>query len=74
MILSTDLLKQVALKLNLSRLPEFDEAADMSLFSRLLIIAGLKSDPQRDSARRARAEERFARSSTSIASRNRASS
>ena len=44
-ILSTDLLKQVAKKLDLSRLPEFDEAADMSLFSRLLVIAGLKNDP-----------------------------
>ena len=44
-IRSTDLLKQVAKKLNLSRLPEFDEAADMSLFSRLLVIAGLKNDP-----------------------------
>ena len=28
---STDILKQVAQKLDLSRLPEFDEAADMSL-------------------------------------------
>lgn len=42
---STDLLKQVALKLDLARLPEFDEAADMSLLSRLLVITGLKSDP-----------------------------
>lgn len=44
-IASTDLLKQVALKLNLARLPEFDDAADLSMLSRLLIIAGLKSDP-----------------------------
>jgi exopolysaccharide transport family protein len=44
-IASTDILKQVALKLNLSRLPEFDEAADMSLLSRVLVIAGLQSDP-----------------------------
>jgi uncharacterized protein involved in exopolysaccharide biosynthesis/Mrp family chromosome partitioning ATPase len=45
MIRSTRLLKQVALKLNLARLREFDETADMGAFSRLLIIAGLKSDP-----------------------------
>ncbi|MEO5756420.1 MAG: exopolysaccharide transport family protein [Mesorhizobium sp.] len=45
-ISSSDILKQVALKLNLSRLPEFDEAANMSAISRLLVIAGLKSDPQ----------------------------
>jgi exopolysaccharide transport family protein len=44
-ISSTDILKQVAQKLNLSRLPEFDEAADMPVLSRLLVIAGLKSDP-----------------------------
>ena len=44
-ISSTDIFKQVAQKLDLSRLPEFDEAADMSLFGRLLVIAGLKSDP-----------------------------
>ncbi|MER8484750.1 GumC family protein, partial [Mesorhizobium sp. M1322] len=42
---STDILKQVAQKLNLSRLPEFDETADMPVLSRLLVIAGLKSDP-----------------------------
>jgi exopolysaccharide transport family protein len=42
---STDILKQVAQKLDLSRLPEFDEAADMSLFGRLLVMAGLKTDP-----------------------------
>ncbi|AZN99364.1 chain-length determining protein [Mesorhizobium sp. M9A.F.Ca.ET.002.03.1.2] len=44
-ISSTDILKQVAQKLNLSRLPEFDETADMPVLSRLLVIAGLKSDP-----------------------------
>lgn len=42
---STDILKQVAQKLNLSRVPEFDETADMPMLSRLLVIAGLKSDP-----------------------------
>jgi len=42
---STDFLKQVALKLDLSRLPEFDEAADMSLLSRMLVVVGLKNDP-----------------------------
>jgi exopolysaccharide transport family protein len=42
---STDFLKQVALKLNLSSLPEFDEAADMSLLSRMLVVVGLKNDP-----------------------------
>lgn len=44
-ISSTDILKQVAAKLNLSKLPEFDEAAKMSALSRLLVIVGLKSDP-----------------------------
>jgi uncharacterized protein involved in exopolysaccharide biosynthesis len=44
-ISSTDILKQAALKLNLSRLPEFDETANVSSLGRLLIIAGLKSDP-----------------------------
>ncbi|WP_192359477.1 GumC family protein [Mesorhizobium mediterraneum] len=44
-ISSTDILKQVAQKLNLSGLPEFDETADMPVLSRLLVIAGLKSDP-----------------------------
>lgn len=44
-ISSTDILKQVAQKLNLSRLAEFDETADMPVLSRLLVIAGLKSDP-----------------------------
>ncbi len=44
-ISSTDILKRVATKLELSRLPEFDEAADMGTLSRLLVIAGLKTDP-----------------------------
>ncbi|TJW39340.1 MAG: chain-length determining protein, partial [Mesorhizobium sp.] len=44
-ISSTDILKQVAQKLDLSRLPEFDETADMPALSRLLVVAGLKSDP-----------------------------
>ncbi|OWK18539.1 hypothetical protein AJ88_06475 [Mesorhizobium amorphae CCBAU 01583] len=44
-ISSTDILKQVASKLNLSRLPEFDEAANMSALGRLLVVVGLKSDP-----------------------------
>ena len=42
---STDILKQVAQKLDLSKLREFDEAADMSLFGRFLIVVGLKNDP-----------------------------
>jgi len=42
---STDFLKQVALKLDLARLPEFDGAADMSLLSRVLVVVGLKTDP-----------------------------
>ncbi|MCX7305683.1 MAG: Wzz/FepE/Etk N-terminal domain-containing protein [Hyphomicrobiales bacterium] len=42
---SVDLLKQVALKLDLSSRPEFDEAANMSLLSRILVVAGLKTDP-----------------------------
>ncbi len=44
-ISSTDILKQVASKLGLAKLPEFDEALKMSLPSRLLVIAGLKNDP-----------------------------
>ncbi|CAN7540686.1 exopolysaccharide transport family protein [Mesorhizobium amorphae] len=44
-ISSTDILKQVASRLNLSRLPEFDEAANLSVLGRLLVIVGLKSDP-----------------------------
>jgi uncharacterized protein involved in exopolysaccharide biosynthesis/Mrp family chromosome partitioning ATPase len=42
---STDILKQVAQKLDLSKLPEFDEAADMSLFSRMMVMVGLMNDP-----------------------------
>ncbi|WP_269930221.1 GumC family protein [Aminobacter sp. HY435] len=42
---STDILKQVAKKLDLASLPEFDASADMSALSRLLVIAGLKGDP-----------------------------
>jgi exopolysaccharide transport family protein len=45
LISSNDILKQVARKLDLSRLPEFDGAADMSALGRLLVIAGLKGDP-----------------------------
>ncbi len=44
-ISSSDILKQVAQKLNLARLPEFDPAASLSALDRLLIIVGLKSDP-----------------------------
>lgn len=44
-ISSTDILKRVSQRLNLSKLPEFDPAADMSLLGRLLVIAGLKNDP-----------------------------
>ncbi len=44
-ISSTDILRQVAQKLNLARLPEFDETLDMSLGIRLMVITGLKSDP-----------------------------
>lgn len=43
---SSDILNQVALKLNLARLPEFDDAANMSALSKFLVIAGLKSDPE----------------------------
>ncbi|WP_395447280.1 GumC family protein [Aminobacter sp. UC22_36] len=42
---STDILKQVAKKLDLASLPEFDASSEMSTISRLLVIAGLKSDP-----------------------------
>lgn len=44
-ISSTDILKQVAAKLDLAKLPEFDDAADVSFLDRLLIVAGLKNDP-----------------------------
>ena len=42
---STDILTQVAKKLDLASLPEFDVTSQMSTISRLLLIAGLKSDP-----------------------------
>jgi Mrp family chromosome partitioning ATPase/capsular polysaccharide biosynthesis protein len=45
-ISSTDILKQAAKDLGLAKLPEFDPSSDMSLPSRLLIIAGLKADPR----------------------------
>jgi len=45
LITSTDILKQVALELDLAKLPEFDDAADMSTLDRLLVIVGLKTDP-----------------------------
>lgn len=45
-ISSTDILKQVSQKLGLSKLPEFDPSANMSMLSRVLVLAGLKSDPQ----------------------------
>jgi exopolysaccharide transport family protein len=44
-ISSSDILKQVATKLDLARLPEFDEAVGMGALGRLLVVAGLKSDP-----------------------------
>lgn len=42
---STDILKQVALKLDLASYKEFDEAVDMSVLDRLMVLAGFKSDP-----------------------------
>jgi uncharacterized protein involved in exopolysaccharide biosynthesis/Mrp family chromosome partitioning ATPase len=42
---STDILKQVARQLNLASRSEFDEAANPSLLSWMLVVAGLKSDP-----------------------------
>lgn len=44
-ISSPDILKQVAAKLNLAKLPEFDDALKMSALSRTLVLVGLKSDP-----------------------------
>lgn len=44
-IASTDILKQVAQKLDLAKLPEFDEAANLSAIDRLLIMTGLMTDP-----------------------------
>ncbi len=45
-ISSADILKQVAAKLDLARMPEFNDALKMSALSRFLVIAGLKSDPE----------------------------
>ncbi|MEO9337195.1 exopolysaccharide transport family protein [Mesorhizobium sp. SB112] len=45
LITSSDVLLEVARKLELSKRPEFDEASNMSIVSRALIVAGLKSDP-----------------------------
>lgn len=42
---SSNILKQVATKLDLASRPEFQTASEMSTLSRLLVIAGLKSDP-----------------------------
>ncbi len=44
-ITSSDLLKQVAAKLELGKLKEFDEQANMGLVGRLMVLVGLKSDP-----------------------------
>ncbi len=44
-ISSTDILKQVAKELDLASLPEFDPALNMSLVGRIMVIAGLRSDP-----------------------------
>ncbi|MEI9417193.1 GumC family protein, partial [Mesorhizobium sp. Cs1321R2N1] len=44
-ISSNEILKQVAQKLGLSRLHEFDETVDMSALNRLLVLIGLKNDP-----------------------------
>jgi uncharacterized protein involved in exopolysaccharide biosynthesis/Mrp family chromosome partitioning ATPase len=42
---STEILAKVAEQLGLAKLPEFDEGANSSGLQRLLVIAGLKSDP-----------------------------
>jgi len=44
-ITSTDILKQVARKLDLASRPEFDSAGQITLLDRLLILAGVKSNP-----------------------------
>ncbi|RUW47369.1 GumC family protein, partial [Mesorhizobium sp. M8A.F.Ca.ET.021.01.1.1] len=49
-ISSNEILKQVAQKLGLSRLSEFDETINMSSLSRVLILLGLKNDPMDVSA------------------------
>lgn len=45
LISSTDVLSQVAKKLDLAKRAEFDETVDMSAVSHFLILVGLKSDP-----------------------------
>ena len=42
---SSDLLRQVAEKLVLGKLKEFDEQASMGVVGRLMVLVGLKSDP-----------------------------
>lgn len=42
---SSDLLRQVAEKLELGKLKEFDEQASMGMIGRLMVLVGLKSDP-----------------------------
>ncbi|RWB53473.1 exopolysaccharide transport family protein [Mesorhizobium sp.] len=44
-ISSPDILKKVATDLNLEKVPEFDEALNMSALNRALVLVGLKSDP-----------------------------
>jgi len=44
-ITSADLLRQVAEKLKLGQLKEFDEQANRGLFGELMVMVGLKSDP-----------------------------
>ena len=44
-IRSSDLLRQVALELDLASVPEFDPSADLSIVSRLLMMVGAKEDP-----------------------------
>jgi exopolysaccharide transport family protein len=46
LVSSNNILRKVAQKLDLASLPEFDPAANLSMLSRFLIVAGLKSDPQ----------------------------
>jgi uncharacterized protein involved in exopolysaccharide biosynthesis/Mrp family chromosome partitioning ATPase len=45
LISSTDILAQVAKRLDLAKLPEFDGAASISPLDRVLVAVGLKSDP-----------------------------
>ncbi|MCG7503420.1 exopolysaccharide transport family protein [Mesorhizobium retamae] len=45
LISSTNILKQVAQTLDLAKLAEFDETVNMSPLSRVLILLGLKGDP-----------------------------